>query len=113
MVSICRTLSQHQLPVAMTHIFSFLQLKALILLMSHLALAIITPFSFGTVPSATVTNSAAAVCPSFDLLYEAIIGVGEAGNSFGQGKVSLAKVPQVILLCSLRLPLLRGCQSIP
>ena len=84
MVRICPTPSQHQLPVARACAFVFLQLKVLVLvlLMPHLALTLLAPLSFGTVSSASVTTTAAAVCPAYDLLHEVSIGVGEVGINF-------------------------------
>ena len=52
----------------------FLQLEVLLLLMPHLALAILAPFAFGTVssPIATLITTSASVRQAFDLPHEAL-----------------------------------------
>ena len=67
--------------MARTRALPFLQLVALVLVVSRLALAILAPLALGT------ATAAAVVCLPFHLLHEAGIGVDEVSNCLGQGQV--------------------------
>ena len=83
----------------MSTLVFFLQLEVLVLPEPHLALAVLVPFTFGTVSSSTAApiTTSTTVLPGFGLLCETSIGTGGIGVSLGKGQVSLHKVPQVLL----------------